>query len=350
MEDEIRKNLGLQELPKFAVTLTIPNVDLLRIFGNLKSLFKKTDLSKTVNIVKKDSTLLMRAQTVVKYEAYPIILGTADDTDFSVTIVYQDITPLLPTSGTCELLVTTSHLEFKTENGTFTFDVKDANDIQIPVIAQELESLDVSKAKEAIKTANQFKPIISAYKRGTNYNLANNLLMMRLPSIWADFLSSDLNFVITDQLALVLEEFIHDVSSISIVYTETWIALKKNIATLYIPLSEKNTIKELQTSGHAYVGTFDITQTISKINDLQRVYGKEVIKIVLGKDKTGIMFQTSTTKIEYRIPDTVEDTFAVRIDFFIAIAKALGNKLEVYEASGSRILKSEKGTVLFSVV
>jgi len=330
--------------------------ELARILKELGTLFKRTQLSKTVTMRKVGQEVLLIGATTAVYVAHPILLKSNNTSDFEISFIYKDISDLLPSDGIVTCLITHEFVEFSNGASKYNFSVVDANVPEVPGFDEDkVEKFETAKLKESFKVFAKLLPVAAVYKKSAAYLMAGDYAQMRFPSVWIETESSVLTLELDSAMAVVISEMLFDTKRVGIVKAKGWTMLKKDLSELYLPMNYRTDIQRLEdvAETYDYIGDVELHGVLEKVTSLTRTIGKVDCAVSVFENGAILAVETPEARLEYatmHASGQVLDTFKVRIEFLNVMLSILGSKLSIYRKGPYRMLTSSKAKIIFTSI
>jgi len=349
--------IGYQERSFVYNTLSIPTVELKRIFRELSALFKRTQLSKSINIEYAKGSLYIKAATNVSYTASPIVLSSEKVEDFNVSIVFKDISEMLAADGVTKLLITNEFVRFETTGASYVFAVVDSINHVIPQIPRELKSskIETKSLKDSLRILSKILPVAALYKKNVLYLFSNELLQVRLPAIWVETKNTGLSLTLSSELSSLLQEFIGDVAEVELFQNNSWSMIRKDLSAIYIPKTEVEDLKSIMEvmPDMNYIGDFEVKGASEKVQLLVRALGKSEVDVFACENGLRLDVRSDSAEVTYETSTNLGqnlDRFKVRLEFLNAVLATVGFSFKLYARGHYRCLVGSKVTILITSI
>jgi len=163
--------------------LCVTSENIPTILKHLTAMIPKGDTAVNMTIKIANGGLYFICRSNIWYKAS---LGKVNASDFSLTVRYYDLSALFKSDSKLDIELFDTYVQISTDNATVTLDAAyDFEDLDFEIdISEELNKVNKETAFDMLRSFLQTTAIFNLYKTEHPYQVYNNIILLKTPSIW----------------------------------------------------------------------------------------------------------------------------------------------------------------------
>ena len=313
-----------------------------KVFSILRTLVPKGDITTPVGFHVRDSVLKIICIQGCVYQATVDIENT--EAIGNATVMFRDISPLLPNTGVLELSFQSTYLTVSGEG--FSADFPAAFSVVEPYTFKNLTYKELSSSvfQSGFKTLTGIG-LEKLYNKISPVAIWDSIALQKFPNVWVQVRANGLPIsAVIDMMHIqLLMRF--DPQQVSIAEANT-LVFKNNNAVLQIPckpINEKSSITDMLKDMRS-ISKFTIGSYMERLRSVIKFGSKEFCKIALHESgiSTTVSHSNATVSITTgNIETRVESVFELPIQLWLTLLRGIGSEsVEILYGGGKVCLRT----------
>lgn len=346
---------GSRPVEELSLSLKVPANLLKQAFTELQALMSKTAYSKVIRIKYEEEYLFIEATTSIRYSAkIPVTESNIKD-KLSVVCNFEKLVDILPGRGLIDVMLTPVFVKMTNTEFEASLMVCQSDVDYIPELTGDTIPMRVDDVKLGLRKILSLTTIANTFKKGSTILFVDNFMQIRYSTIWVECSSSALNTQLDLASSTVLEKFLYTAKAVEVYDSEEFIAMKKDLSTIYIPKQETTSIQSLDYyfDNADLVAEKNINGFSNKIQSLTRTISKGDAKVTILDNSIvveckGDNIIASVSTGDRENSNQVLDSFTIRLEFLNNLLQVLGETIKVYRTGDLICIKGHLARVIIS--
>ena len=355
MSQDISEILSqVERVEEYMEKFTVPAGSLKEALRDLKSLFRRSLATHTVEFELKGKKLLIRAGSGLYY-LNEIETDRTNDTDISVRVLFKDITDILPGRGRVSLTFTPVFVGIEGGIVSATLGLSYSSVDNINMDDGGFVGIESKNILKGIRKILGLSTINKEIGQGNTIIFEGEFMQVRYSSIWIQHPSDYLETVMDFNTAEVLQKFALGTDGLYLSDTGRYLVFRtknKFLAMTKSKAAEKVDLKyELNLAN--YIKTVNCENLTNRLNALHKVMGEVDVELKIYSNYIEIATASTENTVSIKLgsksdSSTLLDRFTQPMAFMCNILSLVGDEFELYRRGGTVCLKSQNVIVIFS--
>lgn len=327
------------------MNVNVPAKDFKRALSDMAPLFKTSEQFRAFNLSIVKSTMYINANTGIRYETV-IPLDSKYD-DFSINLVYQDISEVIGEKGTIELELSPASCMVRA--GMFDITLTLANDTVTPLFhRKEHEDSLPSFFAYICKTLMNTQVFRKALKITPILSFNGDTAHVKFPTVWIETMGGYLHCNLTADIVEIVTTF----SPTSFCELEDVVVFYNANSTLMVPSAEPSpTTFNTVCAGMAEICETDVSYILPALKKISRVFGNGECTVFFSNHGMRIrIFRPSAhTIMTFGTPEGIIATVQLPLEFLQATFALINGPCTILFGGGKLCVQNKQSRILISV-
>lgn len=327
------------------MTVNVPKASFRRAIKDMAPLFRASEQFRAFNLSIKEDQLYINANTGICYET---VIGLDKSYDnFSLNLIYQDISEILGDKGTVELEL--SPASCTVTSGAFEVTLSLANDTVSPLYHKRSgESTLPEFFQYVCKTLTNTLAFRKAYKLTPLLTFNGNVSYVKFPTMWIETMNGYLHCNMTMDIVDIVLSFEPN----SYKELEDRVFFYRDNATLVVPCSSPSESNfDKMTKGMIKVSEVDVENLAGLLRKVVKVFGNGGATMFLSSQgfRLQVMRPGAHSYVNFGAGGTIVESAQLPLEFILAVFNILGGRVTIYFGGGKICLQNSTTRILLSV-